>query len=87
MKLFGFLSLKLCKHEFCIDDIKLTGIPRLPKPKHGDGYQEWKVYLQAIYTHDSHTKRVKCNCDKCGELHYADCGLHLKGKLIRRVKG
>lgn len=72
----------LCNHEFKAKDIRLTNIAGPAKPAKNDGYKAWSEYLTAIYKHDSHTKRVSCNCAKCGELHYAHCGLDLKGKLI-----
>ena len=71
---------KGCEHEYYIEDIQLTGIKPPEKPE--SGYFEWVEYLQSLYTHESHTKRISCKCFKCGEVAFAHCGLDLK--RIRR---
>ncbi len=72
----------LCSHEYRIDDIRMTGIEPIKEPQNG-GYYELVRYFQDSYTHDSHTKRVTCDCCKCGETAYAHCGLMLNGRLVR----
>ena len=71
-----------CQHEFDIDSIKNSNFEPLPKPDRSD-YFGWKDYYRRIYQHDSVAKRVNSQCIKCGEVIYADCGLNLKGRLVR----
>mgnify|MGYP003655652456 CR=1 FL=1 len=73
---------KECEHEFSMSNITLSGIQPLPEPSSTD-YFLWKEYYKEVYKHDSVTKRIQCSCNKCGSIIYADCGLHLKGKLVR----
>ena len=73
----GMKRIKKCDHSFYIDDIELTGIELPVKPKKDDGCKVWSDYFQLIYKHDSHTKRVKCKCFKCGETVFSHCGLDL----------
>ncbi len=71
-----------CCHEFSMCNIKFTNIPLIPEPL-GRGYFEWKEYYAKVYKQEGITKRVSCVCNKCGKVFYADCGLHLNGKLVR----
>ena len=71
-----FFRKKLCRHEFNIEDITLTGI----KPPEVGKYN----YITDTYSHDYITKRVCCECRKCNQFFYASCGLSLKGKLTRK---
>jgi hypothetical protein len=65
-----------CKHEFSLDDFRLTGIPELEAPK-GNDYFEWCEYFSKRYEHESVTKRVMCPCAICGQVFYAHCGLEV----------
>lgn len=70
-----------CNHEFDTKNIEKTNIPEKKKPETND-YHEWMSYYKELYHHPSVANRVKCKCNKCGEVFFADCGLHLKGKLV-----
>lgn len=72
----------ICEHEFHIDDIKRTHIPRPAPPLPDTSYDEWVSYYQSMYDHPSHTQRVVCPCTLCKKDFYAHCGLDLPGKLI-----
>ena len=75
-----------CKHEFALNDLRLTGIPEPEKPT-GNDYKAWCEYFGKRYDHDSFTKRVAWPCAKCGEVFYAHCGLDIYkyGTPQRRV--
>lgn len=81
--MFNWFRNKTCSHVFEAKNIELTHIPELPKPK-TRGYQEWWEYFDKVYDHDSIKKRIKCDCEKCGETFFAHCGLDLMkiGKLL-----
>ena len=72
-RIVRFIKQKICRHEFNVEDITLTGI----KPPTDFNY------ISDTHYHDSVTKRVCCQCRKCGAFKYAHCGLELKGKLTR----
>jgi hypothetical protein len=65
-----------CRHIFLLRDLEKTNIPELPKPTSND-YKDWYNYINKSLLHDSHTKRVKWPCMKCGKVFYAHCGLEI----------
>jgi len=85
-RLLGFFGRKLCRHEFDLDDLRLTGIPE-PEMPIGTSYKEMCEYFYNRYEHESVTKRVAWPCCKCGETFYAHCGLDIykHGTPKRRV--
>ena len=77
---------KICRHNFDLSQLKKTNIPELEPPK-TRGYKEWEEYFSKLYKHESHIKRVKWPCSKCGKIFYAHCGLDISpeyGSVIRR---
>lgn len=70
-----------CKHEFDIKLMERTNIPPKEKPISND-YFEWVEYYRDLYSHPSVAKRIKCKCRNCDKIFFADCGLHLPGKLV-----
>lgn len=69
-----------------MDDIEQTGIEELKQPENCDTIG-WIEYFQNIYTHESHTKRIKWPCHKCGEVFYGSSGLSIEsknGKIVHK---
>jgi len=82
--LMSWFKKKICKHKFNTNDLQLTNIPKLEKPKDGD-YRDWQKYFKEIYEHESVTKRVEWPCCECGQVFYAHCGLDVlkHGKIVQ----
>jgi len=74
-----------CNHEFKMEDIHLTKFKPQEKPK-TNSYEDWCNYYSGIYTHISHTHRVRWRCNKCNKKFYAHCGLDIAprfGYIVR----
>lgn len=71
----------VCAHEFKLKDLDTTNIP---EPERPSGFmvssKELMAWHQSLYTHDSHTKRVRWPCHKCGKVFSAHCGLDISPK-------
>ena len=70
-----WLKRKVCRHEFCLKDLKQTHLPEPVKPV-SKSYAEWSHYL-FLTTHESYIHRVIWPCQKCGKIFYAHCGLDI----------
>ena len=70
---------QICRHIFDLSQLEKTNIPELEIPK-TRGYKEWEQYFSKLDKHESHTKRVKWPCSKCGRIFYAHCGLDISPK-------
>ena len=64
----------VCRHEFKVSALILTGIKHAKEPAKTD-YAGWVKYFGEADKHPSHTQRVWWPCDKCGEGFYMHCGL------------
>ena len=74
----------VCRHEFKLSALTLTGIKPAKEPARTD-CAGWGKYFGEADKHPSHKARVWWPCDKCGEGFYMHCGLDVHptyGRII-----
>jgi hypothetical protein len=79
----GFLiaaKQELCKHEFELRDLHLTGISEPKLPSNGSGCQAFVDFQNELARGEAFTKRVVWPCSNCGKKFYAHCGLDISPK-------
>ena len=71
---------KLCRHQFDLDNLELTGIKEVEQPSSKVSYKEMEKWYNNRSTKDAFIKRVKWPCAKCGKVFFAHCDLDVLSK-------
>lgn len=86
-KIKMFLQQCFCRHEFKHEDLKINNaVEPLKEPDDPKDTCAWLEYFDILYTHESNTKRIQCQCCKCHKIFYERCGMYLVIKYGRWAK-